>query len=161
MRLLVYLPGESWRNCFRRGRWRDFVLRLIPPSFPRFTSLVAKVWFLFEMAIDPDMVDDYCYRWCQPGWMTMPITVSRIMVCLKYSKTIFYISYPPGEHFAFWGAFTSLGGGDLLPPDGRICYICHVLAFGSLGIILSNPCQVVKNVCASPNREVYSYSICR
>ena len=68
------------------------MLRLIPPSFPRFTSLVAKVWFFFEIAIDPDMVDADCYRGCQLGWMTMPITVSRIMVCLKYSKTVFYVS---------------------------------------------------------------------
>ena len=43
MRLHVDLPMESWRDCFRRGRWRDFALRLIPPPNSRITSTLAKV----------------------------------------------------------------------------------------------------------------------
>ena len=51
MRLLVGLPKDSRRDCFRRGRWRDFALKLIPPPGSRFTSSFAKVYVFTETAI--------------------------------------------------------------------------------------------------------------
>lgn len=50
MRLLVDLPKDSRRDCFRRGRWRDFALKLIPPPGSRFTSLFAKLYVFTETA---------------------------------------------------------------------------------------------------------------
>ena len=54
MRLLVDLPKDSRRDCFRRGRWRDFALKLIPPPGSRFTSLFAKLYVFTETAIGYD-----------------------------------------------------------------------------------------------------------
>jgi hypothetical protein len=51
MRLPVDLPMGSWRDCFRRGRWRDFALRLIPPPGSRITSTLAKVDIFNVIAI--------------------------------------------------------------------------------------------------------------
>lgn len=51
MRLPVSLPKESRWNCFRRGRWRDFALKLNPPSVSRLTSSVAKVDYFGESTI--------------------------------------------------------------------------------------------------------------
>ncbi len=51
MRLPVSLPKESRWNCFRRGRWRDFALKLNPPSVSRLTSSIAKVDYFGESTI--------------------------------------------------------------------------------------------------------------
>ena len=51
------------RGCLPNGgaRGEDFARNEIPhPCCVLYLS--AKVWFLSEIAIDPDMVDDDCYR---------------------------------------------------------------------------------------------------
>ena len=52
MWLLVWSPKDSWWNCFRRGRWRDFVLKLNPPPRSRFTSSLQRYEFLLELQGD-------------------------------------------------------------------------------------------------------------